>query len=258
MTRQLEDIAPNYQRACQRWPDSPLLKRQEANLRECLSNESHGLVEHIKSFIECVCLTTIHDFGKEPEKENPSLTDLLICALDVVGYHHSRRPRHLGRMLSAFNKLANALSDMRNYEGETAHGKDAFDEIISEDYARAFLFAGDAILALLLNALDAKTPNLATTRQPYERFAHFNKRIDEAINIDPGFDETGDRPTLILSFTTNSLYDPIEITVNASQLLYHIDREAYIEILNSLRINSSKKAHPSHLNRAESKTIAPT
>jgi hypothetical protein len=43
---------------------------------------------------------------------------------------------------------------------------------------RTYLYIGDAILGLLLSALEGKEPDLEFTREPYERFLQFNNQID--------------------------------------------------------------------------------
>ena len=60
----LDALAPNYRRAQQRWPDAPTPAKSHEALRSCFDTNAHGLVEHVKSFIESVCLTIM---GELPE-----------------------------------------------------------------------------------------------------------------------------------------------------------------------------------------------
>lgn len=227
----LDALAPNYRRAQQRWPDAPTLAKSHEALCACFDGNAHGLVEHIKSFIESVCLTIMGEFREPMPSASPSTTELLVAALSPLGLRNTRGASKLDKVLSGFNKLTDALSDMRNENGPIAHGKDAFLDAVSADHARTFLHAGDAILGVLLNAFEGKQPDLTVTREPYESFPHLNERIDQAVNVDVHIDEDGDRPMVVFAVSTGPQGETIELRVEPSRLLYGIDREAYIEVL---------------------------
>jgi len=227
----LDALAPNYRRAQQRWPDGPTLTKCHETLRACFDTNTHGLVEHVKSFIESVCLTIMGELREPMPSSAPSTTDLLVAALNPLGLRNTRGASKLDKVLSGFNRLADALSEMRNDNGPVAHGKDAFLDALTADHARAFLHAGDAILGVLLNALEGKQPDLTVTREPYESFPHLNERIDRAASVEARIDEDGERPMVVFSVATGPRGEAIELRVEPSRLLYGIDRSAYIEVL---------------------------
>jgi hypothetical protein len=227
----LDTLAPNYRRAQQRWPDAPTLVRCHDALRACFGTNAHGLVEHVKSFIESVCLTIMGELREPMPSATPSTTDLLVAALNPLGLRNTRGGSKLDKVLSGFNRLADALTEMRNDNGPVAHGKDAFLDALTADHARAFLHAGDAILGVLLNALEGKQPDLTVTREPYESFPHLNERIDRAVSVEARIDEDGERPMVVFSVATGPRGEAIELRVEPSRLLYGIDRSAYIEVL---------------------------
>ena len=227
----LDALAPNYRRAQQRWPDAPTLAQCHEALNWCFDGNAHGMVEHVKSFIESVCLTILGELREPMPSSTPSTTDLLVAALSPLGLRNTRGASKLDKVLSGFNKLADALSEMRNDNGPVAHGKDAFLDALTADHARAFLHTGDAILGVLLNALEGKQPDLTVTREPYERFPHLNERIDRAVSVEARIDEDGDRPMVVFSVATGPQGEAIELRVEPSRLLYGIDRSAYIEVL---------------------------
>jgi hypothetical protein len=228
---ELDALAPNYQRAQRRWADAPTLKRSHEALRACFDTNGHGLVEHVKAFIESVCLTIMGELRQPMPSSNPSTTDLLVAALGPLGLRNTRGSSKLDKVLSAFNRLADALTEMRNENGPIAHGKDAFLDALTADHARAFLHTGDAILGVLLNALEGKQPDLTATREPYESFPHLNARIDRAVSVEARIDEDGGTPMVIFSVATGPRGEAIELRVEPSRLLYGIDRSAYIEVL---------------------------
>ena len=227
----LDALVPNYRRAQQRWPSAPTLADGYDALAICFCNSTHGLVEHVKSFIESVCLTIMGEFDKSKPSGRPTSTDLLVAALDALGLSNTRGATKLDAVLSGFNKLSKALSRMRNETGPVAHGKDGFLDPVTIDHARTFLHVGDAILGILLNALEGKEPNLVVTREPYETFKHYNDRIDRDASVEARVDEEGDRPVVVFSITTGSHEEPIKLRVELSRLLYGTDRQFYIEVL---------------------------
>lgn len=222
---------PNYRRASKRWPQAPALSQYLEAISKCIAGDGHGVVEHVKSFIECVCITILGEFGEPLPSSNPTSTELLVAALQPLGLQNSRGASKLDKVLSAFNRLSDALSDMRNENGPVAHGKDGFLDVIEEDHARAFLHAGDAIVGLLLNALEGKQPNLLFTREPYERFKHLCDRIDRSVGIEAKVDDEGDGPMLVLSLSIYGRPEKIEFRIEPSRLLYGIDRTAFVGVL---------------------------
>jgi hypothetical protein len=143
--------------------------------------------------------------------------------------------------LSAFNKLADALSAVRNEYGALAHGKDGFFGGLTRDENRAFLHTGDAVLAILLNAFEGKSPDPASTREPYERFDRFNKEIDRRIEVQAEVDDADGPPVILITITAAGSRESIPLSVEPSRFLFEIDREAYVELLNaSLDVGKSE------------------
>ncbi|MFZ9753549.1 MAG: abortive infection family protein [Cyanobium sp.] len=200
-------------------------------LRTSFETDAHGLVEHVKSFIESVCLTIMGELREPIPTSSPSTTDLLVAALNPLGLRNTRGASKLDKVLSGFNKLADALSEMRNINGPIAHGKDAFLDTLTADHARAFLHTGDAILGVLLHRLDGRQPDLTVTREPYESFPHLNEKIDRSVRVDVRVDEDADRSIVVFSVATGPREEAFELRVEPSRLLYGIDRSAYIEVL---------------------------
>lgn len=229
----LQELAPNYRRAVDRWPSAPTLVRCHEALDACYGSHHHGLIEHIKSFIECVCVTILGEFGKSMPTATPTTTELLVAALAVLGLQNTKGANKLDKVLGAFNRLADALSEMRNETGPVAHGRDGFLDPVTADHGRAFLHLGDAVLGVILNALEGKEPDLNFTREPYERFQHLNERIDRAVGVTARIDDTGDHLMVVVALATGPQDEAIEIRIEPSRLLYGVDRLAYIEVLKS-------------------------
>lgn len=249
----LDVVAPNYRRAQLRWPDAPTLARCHEALAACFETSAHGLVEHVKAFIESVCLTIMGELREPMPSAAPSTTELLVAALNPLGFRNTKGASKLDKVLSGFNRLADALTEMRNENGPVAHGKDAFLDALTVDHARAFLHAGDAILSVLLNALEGKQPDLTVTRVPYESFPHLNERIDRAVTVEARIDEDGERPMVVFSVATGPRGEAIELRVEPSRLLYGIDRSAYIEVLRTADLVVAEEAE----GEAEEEAVTP-
>ncbi|MGH0029188.1 MAG: abortive infection family protein, partial [Myxococcota bacterium] len=230
---ELDEIAPNYRRAQRRWPGAPSLGRHYDALAASFAGGGFGVVEHVKSFLESVCVTIMGELREPMPSSTPSTTELLVAALGPLGLQNTRGANKLDKVLSGFNRLADALAEMRNETGPVAHGRDGFLDAVTTDHARAFLATGDAIIGVLLNALEGREPDLSITREPYESFPHLNERIDRAVSVEARVDEDGDRPVVVFSVATGPRGEAIELRVEPSRLLYGIDRGAYIEVLKS-------------------------
>ena len=230
-TSRTTDALPNYRRASDRWPQAPALAQYHAAINHCTAGNGHGVVEHVKSFIECVCITIMGEFGEPLPCADPTSTQLLVAALRALGLQNSRGASKLDKVLTAFNKMSDALSEMRNENGPVAHGKDGFLDVIEEDHARSFLHTGDAIVGVLLNALEGKQPNLLVTREPYERFAHLCNRIDRSVTVKAKVEFEDDLPVLIVSLSIGNKPETTDLRIEPSRLLYGIDRTAFVGVL---------------------------
>lgn len=227
----LDELVPNYRRAKDRWSDAPTMARHYDTVEEAYGGSGQSLIESVKSYVECVCRTILADYGAVADT-NASTTELLVAALERLGLRNSRGSSRFDRVLSAHNKLADALSDARNHDAPIAHGKDGFLDALANHHVRLYLLTGDTILSLLLGALDGSEPNLFHTREPYERFEHFNAAIDAAVGVEAEVDY--DDGVVVLGFKTATLSEGLKLRVEPSRLLYGMDRAAYVEVLESL------------------------
>jgi hypothetical protein len=231
MATPLDELAPNFRKAMERWPEAATLADHYKAVDQCHCGSTHGLAETAKSFIECVCITILGEYGKAMPSSTPSTTELLVECLGLLGIKNTRGASKLDKVLSAHNKLADALSDMRNENGPVAHGKDGFLDALTATQLRAYLLTGDTLLAVILAALEGTEPDLLFTREPYERFAHLHARIDNSVSVECSVLEEEGPPVVLLKIETSALKDGIELRVEPSRLLYAIDRTAYLELL---------------------------
>jgi len=231
MSSGLDDIAPAFRAAANRWPEAPNIQAHYADIASTFENNGSSLIELCKSFLETICITIINELGGNAPA-NGSTTDYVVASLDQLGLRNTRGASAFDKVLSAYNKLADSLTIVRNQEGSVAHGKDGFVDAISDRHARVYLLSADTIIALLLQAYDGVEPYILKTREPHNRFSHHNERIDSATQVEAWVNEDG---VVELSFRAGSLEDGFNIRVPASELLYYLDRRAYVDVLDALR-----------------------
>jgi hypothetical protein len=227
-------FVPQFRRAKERWPDAPTLAQHYVAVVESYEGSGHDIIGSVKSFIECVCRTILGEFGKPEPPSNSTTTYLLGESLRTLGLENSRGASKLDEVLGAHNKMADALSFMRNNYDPGAHGKDGFLDTLTTNEYRAYLVTADTILALVLAAYEGKEPDLLSTREPYERFERFHRRIDEAVTMQASInDETG---LLTLTLRVSPEDEGIGLILEPSKLLYALDRTVYVELLRTAAI----------------------
>ena len=89
----LRDVAPNYERAREIWPEALTLGKSYQALLSCFNGDGHGMVEYIKAYLECVFVTIIAEFDAEPPQgSTPNTTELFQAALKPLGLENTRAP----------------------------------------------------------------------------------------------------------------------------------------------------------------------
>ena len=236
MDSTLDDIAPAFRAACERWPDAQNLQQHYRDLARTWEEEGSSVIELVKSFLESVCWTVLKELGAPaPETSTPTTTELLSYVLNALGLRNQRGVGPLGKVISGHKKLAEGLNELRNQDGSVAHGKDGFLDAISGRHARVYLLSADAVVNLIISAYDGKEPNLLTTREPPDRFRHLNERIDSGCALDAEVDMEDGALVVRVRAGAQPPEEAIELRVPPSELLYHLDRQAYLSVLEALR-----------------------
>lgn len=234
MSRALDDIAPAFRAACDRWPHAPNLQQHYQDLARTWEAEGSSIIELTKSFLECVCWTVINELdAKGPNSATPNTYQILRSALAALGLSNQRGFGPLDDLIFGLNKLTKSIDDLRRNDGSVAHGKDAFVDPITSDVFRAYIAATDAIITTILRAYDGMDPNIRTTREPVTRWAHLNDRINATTMLDAQIDEETGKMTVRLY--CRALEEPIEMLLTPAELLYELYREAYVEVVQAIR-----------------------
>jgi len=236
LTFALDDLAPNYRAAVDRWPDAPTLDKHYRAVAEAYGGTGHALIETVKSFLECVCLTILGEFGKSLPRSTPSTTDLLVETLKVLGIANSQGASKFDKVLSTYNRLADALTECRNESGPVAHGKDGFLTALCSNQLRTYLLAVDSLLALVLAALEGTEPDIMHTREPYEVFQAYHEQVDSKVFVQADVSDEAEIPTFVLTIGTldaDGKPSSFDLRVEPSRLLYALDRAAFRQVLDA-------------------------
>ena len=227
---EFDDLVPYFAVAKNRWPDAPNLQEHYLSLRTAYEQNLNDLIEQTKSFLETVCITILNDLGEELPS-NPNTTVYVKRTLEKMGISNQRGASAFDKVLSSLNKMADALTEVRNQAGGVAHGRDGFLDPIQKNHAVMYILAVNVILSVILEAFDGVPSNLLYTRDKYERFGFYHEKVDSNVAVEADVDS--DDNTLVVSFLVGDL--SYEMRVPPSQLLFSVDRQAYVDILASLQ-----------------------
>lgn len=231
------DWCPGIREACLYWCDAVMLQHTFKALEDGLANQSDATIDACKGLVECICLIIIEELDDpksplKPTERDPALTKLLGVANRLLKLSDIRH-RKFADLVKHHNNIADSLRELRNEAGPTSHGKDGFIDTLSIYHQRAAVMSADAIVTFLHNAyLDAEK-NLSQSREPYERFNYLHELIDVSVSMQALVDDDGFLSVEVSLPTGESL----PIRTSASQLMYQLDRTAYIEALNAARAN---------------------
>lgn len=229
------DWCPGIRQACSHWRDAPMLQHTFASLETALAEENDACIDCSKAIVEVVCRVIVDELDSpvnpvKPQTATPNFGEWVGAAVRVLKLGNNPDKRFL-KLVSQHHKLTTALGSLRNDAGPVSHGRDGFLEVLSVHHRRAAVLSADALVAFLHQAYIESEKNLARTREPYERFTEQHQLIDDNVSISASVDEEG---FLICDIALPS-GDVIPQRVEASRLLYLLDRDGYIEALRAVR-----------------------
>jgi hypothetical protein len=229
------DWCPGIREVCRHWRDAPMLQQTFEELERALAEDNDACIDSAKAMVEVVCQIILQELDSPTNPVRP------VEALPTFGAWMSAAVRalklgdirHNGfqKLVSQHRKLTDALGDLRNDAGTASHGREGFLQRLSVHHRRAAVLSADAIVTFLHQAYLESELDLVRTREPYERFDNLHRMIDAQVSLQVDVDEEG---FLAVDVTLPS-GDVLPLRVEASRLLYQLDRDAYVEALNAAR-----------------------
>ncbi|PWK57305.1 abortive infection family protein [Roseicyclus mahoneyensis] len=231
----MSELYPNITRFCVHWAHAPMIQQTLDALQREYAAGNDAAIDAAKCMVECACKTLVQelDHPGNPIKThpnspikgaNPTLGDWLAATTTLLSLV-DERDDPMNKIVSQYNKLVTELGEFRKKAGPLSHGKIGFVSRLSEHHRRMAVIAADTIVGFLHDAyLDQQTDPVRTF-EPYERFEHFNQRIDAHISFISARIEDG----LLLVGVAFDSDDRREIEVSISQFLFGLERETYKE-----------------------------
>lgn len=229
------DWYPGIRNACAHWRNAPMLQQTFEALERSLEQNNDACIDCAKAIVEVVCRIVIDELDAsinpvKPKAASPDFGEWVGSAVRVLKLGESQNTKFL-KLVSQHHKLTAALGDLRNDAGPVSHGRDGFLERLSTHHRRSAVLSADAIVTFLHQAYLEAELDLVRTREPYERFEHLHQLIDATVTLQCATDEEG----YLTVETTLPTGDILPLRIEASRLLYQLDRNAYVEALNAAR-----------------------
>ncbi len=229
------DWCPGIREACAHWRDAPMLQQTFEALERTLEQNNDACIDCAKAIVEVVCRVVIDELDSpthsvKPKAVSPDFGEWVGSAVRVLKLGENQNNKFL-KLVSQHHKLTAALGDLRNDAGPVSHGRDGFLDRLSAHHRRSAVLSADAIVTFLHQAYLEAEVDLVQTREPYERFEHLNQLIDAHISMQSDIDEEGYLTVEVILPSE----DILPLRIEASRLLYQLDRNAYMEALNASR-----------------------
>jgi hypothetical protein len=236
------DWYPGITAFCSHWKHAPTLQQTFETLEREFADENDACIDAAKGLVESVCqvlireiddpLNPIRSWPDSPIREaHPSFKNWVVAAVRLLALSEGRDDP-FNKVISQHFTLTEALGKFRDIAGTISHGKDGLSNRLSAHHRRAALLAADAIVAFLHQAYLEREPDPVRTFEPYERFDESNGVIDEFTSLKAEIDEFGFLRTVIVILPDG---EEVPLAIEASRLLFGVDREGYKFVLNACR-----------------------
>lgn len=226
---------PGIREACNHWRDASMLQQTFEELERALAENNDACIDSSKAIVEVVCQIILQELDSplnpvRPVEALPTFGAWVSAAIRALKLGDVR---HNGfqKLVSQHKKLTDALGELRNDAGIVSHGREGFLQRLSDHHRRAAVLSADAIVAFLHQAYLETELDLVRTREPYERFEHLHRLIDTQVALKSDIDDEGGLTVHVMLPSGEAL----SLRVEASRLLYQMDRDAYVEALNAAR-----------------------
>ncbi|MBW7996820.1 MAG: abortive infection family protein [Candidatus Glassbacteria bacterium] len=213
-------VLEGVRRILEDWPDSGHLRELIETTEAAIHEGSDKALDGAKCIVECVCKTILSEHGQAcPSDASPA--KLVTLAARTVGLDVETVDTALRDIASGLITATRGLSELRNSNGPLGHGRDVVHQSVGHRHRTLAAATAEAIAVILYEAHAARPLNLGHTRREYNEEADENERMDTAVSV--SVDEDNNH-IVINDF----------LTFRPSQVLYALDRGAYVDVLSDL------------------------
>ena len=196
-------------------PISELIERQIEAIENALESIPDFAFDLSKTLVESVCKTVLADIGQpaDPNWDAPKLLRETTNRLTLLPRNHPNPAKardSVEKTIRGMLQTIQGLCELRNNYGMASHGRDAFSARLDVRQATLAAQAADTIVSFLYRIHRDALRQTPGVRVRYEDQLDFNDAFD----------------------SVNELIRLGELELLPSQVLFHVDLEAYKTALN--------------------------
>ncbi len=221
-------------RFCQYWSNMPMLQQTFDSLKDELSSENDGTIDAAKAIVECACQVIIKalDDPNNPIKEqsgspfkekNPSINNWIVAATNLLNLGNIKGDP-FSKTVSQYFNIVNELGHLRNKAGPLSHGRDGLVKKLSTYQRKASVLAADAVVSFLHEAYLEHELSHLNLIEPFDSLTFSNSIIDKHCTFTAAEVDDDGNLSVKISYLNE---DDIDLNVDLSVLLFHVDRIAY-------------------------------
>lgn len=196
------------------WPKSHHLQELINTVEVELKNNSDKAIDAAKCLIEAVCKTILKERGVEYSSDS-KVPGLVKMTLKHLGIEKNSTNDSVRDIATGFDTAVNGIANIRNNYGPLAHGRDAYHQKVRDTLRHTMVRSVEMVAIQLIELHVASETNWEYTRLPFEEHSSINYAIDKSAIVDVNVEES-------LIEINGAEYRP-------SQILYEVDRRAYVE-----------------------------
>ena len=185
-----------------------------------IHNQPALVFDLAKALVETICKTILEDLDVDYNNfDAPKLLKETMTQLRLFPSGHespSKVAESIKRTVGGLMATVQGLCELRNREGMASHGREAFSSNLEPMQAILAASAADAVSSFLWNVHKSYSPTEQPERLSYGDNPEFNEWVDQ--NHEP--------PVMIF-----------ELLFQHSEILFHLDLQAYSEMLNDFIAN---------------------
>ena len=199
--------------------ENSVFKHQVDFLNRCLEDSAPSSIEAAKALLDSICKTILDERGHVPESTNPTTMELVKASLIVVGIRQEEQGEQVQRIIKSLTNICEACSTLRNDTCTIAHGRSDNTDLTFHYFDDFVVETMNQVGLVLLRAHHGIEIDWKHTKRPFEHSLPINTVMDKSINIE----QDSETASVVLN---HDLIGYIE--ARPSEILYHIDREAWL------------------------------
>lgn len=197
------------------WPDSGHLRELIETIEAALADKSDKALDGAKCLIESVCKTIMTERG-EAFGRNDDVCKLVKNTLGELGISETECGDHIRDLCSGLLRAAEGVRNLRNAGGPLGHGKDVNHLALGDWHRIMTVQTAETIVVMFFEVFSGHPPDLRHTRKAFP-----DDEKDELLDLAMDISVDGDTNEVIFGETYR---------FRPSEILYTLDREAYINL----------------------------